>query len=104
MREEWCQCLDGSLTEGEKCLAFVCEFFNHSFPLSLSLFPFPPPPVLLLASDDSDKLADLLMKIVDGYTKAPNIKIPQIPPNLDTERLAVQYTTALKALTSQVLS
>lgn len=81
---------------------FVCEFFNHSFPLSL---PLPPPSsVLLLASDDSDKLADLLMKIVDGYTKAPNIKIPQIPPNLDTERLAAQYTTAFKALTSQVLS
>lgn len=80
---------------------FVCEFFNHSYPLSL---PPPPPPVLPPASDDSDKLADLLMKIVDGYTKAPNIKIPQIPPNLDTERLAAQYTTALKALTSQVLS
>ena len=22
VREEWCRCLDGSLTEGEKCLAF----------------------------------------------------------------------------------
>lgn len=80
-------------------------FVSFSIIPSLSLpSPSPPPPVLLLASDDSDKLADLLMKIVDGYTKAPNIKIPQIPPNLDTERLAAQYTTALKALTSQVLS
>ncbi|XP_011404322.2 PREDICTED: ubiquitin carboxyl-terminal hydrolase 28-like isoform X1 [Amphimedon queenslandica] len=56
-----------------------------------------------LTEDDSDKLADLLMKIVEDYSKAPNIKIPQAPSNFDTQRLAAQYTTAYKTLTSEIL-
>jgi hypothetical protein len=59
-----------------------------------------------LTEDDADKLADLLMKIVESDYSAtiPDIKLCTTPSTFDTQRLAAQFTNAHKVLSDILLT
>ena len=41
------------------------------------------------------------MKIVEDYSKAPDIKVPEPPTTFDTQRLAAQFTNTFRMLSEQ---
>ena len=54
-------------------------------------------------ADDSDKKADLLMKIVEDYSKAPDITTPSTPSTFDGQKLAAQFSNTLRTLKKDIV-
>ena len=53
-------------------------------------------------SEDSDLLADLLLKIMEDFTKVPDIIIPDTPTSFDLPRLAAQLSGAVSTACSEL--
>ena len=59
--------------------------------------------VLSLISDDAGKFGDLLVKMVDEYSKISNMELPETPSQFDTQTLVAQFSNGFKFLCTEMI-
>ena len=131
VREDWCQCLgQNDLTEGVFCMVLVCLQYLHvqlcmyihvhaciyvymyvymytiywevhaCFLVNVLIILIT---VLSLISDDAGKFGDLLVRMVDEYSKISNMELPETPSQFDTQTLVAQFSNSFKFLCTEII-
>ena len=59
--------------------------------------------IFVVISENSEKLGDLIVKMVDEFLKATDIESPPTPQQLDTQMLVAQYSNAFTYLSTEIL-
>ena len=59
--------------------------------------------IFVVISENSEKLGDLIVKIVDGFSKATDIESPPTPQQLDIQMLVAHYSNAFTYLSTEIL-
>ncbi len=54
-------------------------------------------------SDDTDKLADLLVKIVEDYSKALDMELPETPDSFNSQLLVSAFSNAFKYFLTDII-
>ena len=53
---------------------------------------------------DSDKLGDLIVRIVDEFSKASDLELPVTPEQFDTQLLVAHFSNSFTYLVTEVLA